>query len=223
MSMENSDLLLPNEMRELTRIQQNDGNGFKIACFIFIGLAIFCIWLNMTIDSAGAEYGGGRINWPVVITSTLVAVVCGVAWKSKADKSEKEAQEYLKRVIERKDSAKIVRSAWENRIYEYVRAKLPNYEIIRNDRTIIPSKSNNGQYLEIDIYVPKLKFGIEANGTAFHDKERFLRGMGPEQYKTEYCRSHGIKLIHVWDDSSFSEIQTKISNVIEDRRSDFWI
>lgn len=215
--MEDRDELLPAEQKGLQRIEQNDGGGFKVACFVFIGLAVLCIWLNMTLDGTGDEYGGGRINWPVVAGSIIFAAICGAVWRSKADKSTRDAKEYLEKVREGKRSAAIVRSAWEDRIYEYVRKALPDYEIVRNDRSVIPSQTNDGRFLEIDIYIPKLKLGIEANGTAFHDKERFMRGGGPERYKTKYCQSHGIELIHVWDDSSIAEIQERISNEINDR------
>ena len=47
--------------------------------------------------------------------------------------------------------------------------------------------------MELDVYVPSLKLGIEYDGVAFHKPERLER----EQRKYQICKSHNIKLIRI--------------------------
>ncbi len=53
--------------------------------------------------------------------------------------------------------------------------------------------------LEIDIYIPELKLGIEYDGLYWHSE---LGGKEKEYhlYKTEECEKRGIKLIHIFSD-----------------------
>lgn len=60
-------------------------------------------------------------------------------------------------------------------------------KIVRHDRKILEG-------LEIDIYLPEAKLGIEVDGIWWHSQKSerdFL--------KTEICESKGIQLIHIWD------------------------
>lgn len=62
-------------------------------------------------------------------------------------------------------------------------------EIVPNDKTVL-----NG--LEIDVYLPELKLGIELNGDRFHSDL-----YKPKNYhlsKTKECNEKGIQLIHIW-------------------------
>lgn len=52
---------------------------------------------------------------------------------------------------------------------------------------------------EIDIYLPKLKIGIEYNGIYYHTEE-YGKDRTYHLDKTETCERNGIKLIHIFED-----------------------
>lgn len=118
-----------------------------------------------------------------------------------------------------------VRSEWERSIEKYIRDEYPSLSIKTNDRTTIPSRENTGQNLEIDIWIPSLNLGIEANGYRYHDHSKYRADKrngteySDEMYKENYCKKHGIELIHVWDTESKSTIHDKIDSAIEARRA----
>ena len=110
-------------------------------------------------------------------------------------------------------------SAWEDGIANFVSRICP-YDIRRNDRTIIPSRNGSGN-LEIDMYIPDLKLGIECNGEHWHDHKQYLADahqgteLSEEMYKENYCARNGITLIHVWDSQEMNDIQAQIKRAIE--------
>ena len=66
-----------------------------------------------------------------------------------------------------------------------------NIEYIANDRSIIKPK-------ELDIYIPSKNLAIECNGIFSHSD----RYKDPDYHlnKSLLCKSHGIRLIHIWED-----------------------
>lgn len=75
----------------------------------------------------------------------------------------------------------------EKQIYDFINSIY--------DEEIIESYRNK---LEIDIYLPKLKLGFEFNGLYWHSSDK-----KPKSYhldKTEYFKSKGIRIIHIWED-----------------------
>ena len=97
-------------------------------------------------------------------------------------------------------------------IVNFIREILPDEEISENTRSILPSG------LEIDIYLPNKKFGIEYDsfyyhGEAFNDK--------PKNYhlkKTDEAESVGIHLIHIFEDewkNSQEIIKNKIRAILK--------
>ncbi len=65
-------------------------------------------------------------------------------------------------------------------------------EISLNNRKIIAP-------YELDIYLPELKLGFEYNGLYWHSE--LYKNKKYHLEKTKNCKSKGIKLIHVWEDS----------------------
>jgi hypothetical protein len=128
------------------------------------------------------------------------------------------------RISKAPSSADTVRSAWEESIVRFIRATYPALSIETNNRTVIPSRKFSDTYLEIDIWIPRLRLGIEANGVAWHDKAAYdndrLHGTNhsDEMYKEKYCRSKGIVLLHVWDTESLNEICNRIVSAVETQR-----
>ncbi len=74
----------------------------------------------------------------------------------------------------------------EQALYFYIKKVYP--DAINSYKDIF----NNG--MEIDIYIPKIKYGIEYDGKFFHQSEKQLHR---EEIKYQICKSHGIRLVRV--------------------------
>lgn len=84
-----------------------------------------------------------------------------------------------------------VKSIGEQEVYEFIKTHYDG-EIVRNSRSIISP-------LEIDIYLPQIKLGIEFNGIYHHSE---LSGNKPKTYhqnKWAQCMSRGIRLFQIYD------------------------
>ena len=80
-------------------------------------------------------------------------------------------------------------SKWEQEICDYL--TMLGIECEQSNRTILDGK-------EIDIFLPQYNIGIECDGLRWHnelhkDKDYHLK-------KTEECKEHGIRLIHIFED-----------------------
>lgn len=64
-------------------------------------------------------------------------------------------------------------------------------------------------YLEIDIYLPELKKGIEYNGSIWHEEGNinnpFSKPMGYHQKKQELFAKKGIEILFIWDYEWFED------------------
>lgn len=122
------------------------------------------------------------------------------------------------------DSTKLVRSQWERDIFDYVRQQTGCSGARTNDRSVIVA-SDGHTPLEIDIYIPGLRLGIEADGTRWHDRDAYRRDQqngteySEEMYKERYCARRGIKLIHVWDEDGEAVNRRQIDAAIREQRN----
>lgn len=69
--------------------------------------------------------------------------------------------------------------------------------------------NENGNRMELDIYIPDKNLAIEVNGTYWHSEE----GGKDKNYhydKSRLCRENGIRLIHVWEHEWNNERQRPI-------------
>lgn len=174
--------------------------------------------------------------WVLYLIGIGISLTVGIALLKFSINAIKEALENLDRHYNnkpvnntketfRKDDTnlEIKTSKWEDSIAEWINNNY-NYNIQRNNRTIIPGKDAKNN-LEIDIYIPQLKLGIECNGEYWHDKYAYEQDKynnsenTEEMYKENYCKSHGINLIHVWDSQEFDEIKEIIDSAIKDNRN----
>lgn len=120
----------------------------------------------------------------------------------------------------------VVRSTWEESIEAYIRRSHPELRVESNNRSIIPSRNTRRSYLEIDIFIPELSLGIEANGEAYHNREKYKYDQqhstefSDEMYKKNYCTKVGIKLIHVWSSQDMQAVQLEIDDAIQQRLAD---
>lgn len=82
-------------------------------------------------------------------------------------------------------------SKWEKEIYDYIKEKIPQLNVVENDRSVL-----NG--MEIDIYIPELKIGFECDGLYWHNE--INKEKNYHRDKTNECNKKGIRLIHIFED-----------------------
>ena len=101
-------------------------------------------------------------------------------------------------------------------ILNYVRSII-NEEVISGDRTnIINPKTGN--YLELDIWIPRLRKAIEFNGTFWHSDEY---SMYKDGIKREYCEENGIELMVIGEleyDNGLELCLSSIDNFLGNRK-----
>ena len=86
----------------------------------------------------------------------------------------------------------VIASKGEDEIYNFIISHLSGDEVIRNDRNILNGK-------EIDIYIPKLKIGIEYNGLKWHSEE-FGKDFKYHLNKSIEANKQGIVLVQIFED-----------------------
>lgn len=93
----------------------------------------------------------------------------------------------------------------EDEIYDILVSKLGNENIKKNDRKAIG--------LELDLYIPNMKFAIEFNGLRWHS-ELFKKDKNYHLNKLEKCQKNGIRLIQVFEDEWISNKKIVISKIL---------
>lgn len=68
--------------------------------------------------------------------------------------------------------------------------------------------------VELDVYIPELNLAIEYNGSYWHSE--IYRPKNYHLFKTEYCNSQGINLIHIFDHEWFSR-RSQIENFLSSK------
>lgn len=81
-------------------------------------------------------------------------------------------------------------SILENELKNFIKSLNVNY--VENDTSILDN------HLEIDVYLPNNKFGIEFNGAYWHSD--LFKDNNYHNNKTNDCESKGIQLLHIFDD-----------------------
>jgi len=79
----------------------------------------------------------------------------------------------------------------EREVIDYLQS-IGDFELLLKSRKLIPP-------LEIDIYIPERKVGIEINGLYYHSELK-IRDSNYHHQKYKMCKSAGIRLIQVWED-----------------------
>lgn len=170
-----------------------------------------------------------RINWLFCLGVWALTVFCFFKFREEFEKEKEEQERHVASRINAENNAPSTCSQWEQGLYDYVRNQLGCSTARANDRSVIVA-SDGHTPLEIDIFIPDLRFGIEADGIRWHDREAYLRDQrngteySEEMYKERYCARRGIKLIHVWDEDGKAEIQRQIAIAIREQRNklDVW-
>ena len=97
-----------------------------------------------------------------------------------------------------------IESKGENELYEYICSLIGKENVERSNRTIL-----NG--LEIDIYLPNLRIGIEYNGLKWHSEK--FRDRNYHLMKTEQANEKGIKLIQIFEDEYLLHNEIVLSKI----------
>ncbi len=97
-------------------------------------------------------------------------------------------------------------------VYDYIKSIITPPTIIEQNY----KKAINS--LELDIYIPLLKFAIEFNGLFWHSE---ISGKKYKNYhinKTEKCKEEGIKLIHIFEDEWIEKqeiVKNKLKHILK--------
>lgn len=94
----------------------------------------------------------------------------------------------------------------EDEIYNYLSKMMPNEPIERRNNGILSNK------MEIDLYMPSKKIGIEYNGLHWHTEE-YNKNNLYHVNKTNKCNELGIGLIHVFEDEYTYKKEAVISRI----------
>lgn len=84
-------------------------------------------------------------------------------------------------------------SVAEKEVYAFMVTELPDTEVRENDRSLFT------RGMELDIYIPALKLGIEFNGVYWHDETR-PGVLDRHRRKQSICDAQGVRLAIVWED-----------------------
>ena len=89
-------------------------------------------------------------------------------------------------------------SSYEKEIYNFIKSKKSELELIQNYRI----------KKEIDVYIPDFNLGIEFNGTYWHS--HLHKNKNYHKEKSDYFKSKGINIFHVWEYQWNNPIKRKI-------------
>lgn len=91
--------------------------------------------------------------------------------------------------------------AWQREITQWITDEM--HEVVHvNDRTVIKPQ-------EIDIYVPRMNFGIECDGLYWHN-ETVLRSVLYHEEKSQRALQQGMSLLHIFDDEWCDPIKREV-------------
>ena len=100
----------------------------------------------------------------------------------------------------------------EMELYEYIKLFIPESNIIRNSKSILPSGK------ELDIYIPSKNLAIEYNGLYWHSE---ISGNKDKLYhisKTDECNLLNIQLIHIFSDEWYNSkdiVKNRIRHILQ--------
>lgn len=97
----------------------------------------------------------------------------------------------------------------EKQVAEFIQAEFPDLELVENLRGGFMGM------LELDIYVPALKLGIEFNGDYWHDESRDPAIRDRHQRKQACCDAEGVRLAVVWERDWKSD-QDRVKDVLRE-------
>lgn len=136
--------------------------------------------------------------WTVVTGAVNMDINIAKAKQSEYGKTVRKLENYLQNLLRLKLGYKKVGEGWvsETSVYYMLKNLFPNYQIIHHYR---PAELEG---LEIDVYIPELKVGIEYQGIQhykplkiFGGVESFKKLIKRDARKKVLCEKNGIKLL----------------------------
>lgn len=88
----------------------------------------------------------------------------------------------------------------EQAVYYYINRAYP--DAINKYKGLFTKKG-----MELDVYIPSLRTGIEYDGEAFHDDENQIKS---DNEKSQICMSKGIRLIRIKEDPTVGAVATDV-------------
>ena len=110
-------------------------------------------------------------------------------------------------------------SRGEKEVAAFVAATFPDIEVIENDRDLL------GGRLELDVYLPRVKVGIEYNGLYWHDESK-PEVRAKHKAKGAAARLHDLRLVIVWEDDwqlRRSDVERALTQVIDGDPVPSWL
>lgn len=124
-----------------------------------------------------------------------------------------------------KDSYGLHESKGQIELYNTIKNKYPDVAVIKNQRGLL--LENKG--LEIDIWIPQLRIGIEYNGDYWHDRNTYKDDIinnnvtTRERIKDILAENNNITLIQIWESdfkSNKKDVLDYIFNIIDEHLED---
>lgn len=109
----------------------------------------------------------------------------------------------------------------EDTVTNFIKSKFPHLEVDNHNRSLIKSPYSN-QYLEVDIYLPDLKLGIEFDGRFYHTDEvisrtrkGFTSAKEYHDYKDYACMQLGIGLYHIAEQDYMNDKDKVLRDLVD--------
>lgn len=154
-----------------------------------------CISLNSLIQ----EYGQGfkALNLPKIYDNSKNAYI---------------STNYLNEIIDYASKCHNLKatSKTENEIYDFV-CSIYKGMVVKNTFSYL--RNEEGNAIELDIYIPEIKLGIEYNGIYWHSTT--YKNKSYHVDKVRFARKSGIKLIHLFEDA-WTIDKAKYKSIIKD-------
>lgn len=167
-----------------------------------------------TLKNTYPEYNFSRFIYEGALKNSTV--ICDKGHKFESSYNRMINQGYgCKECIERR------RSKAEIELFETIKKEYPSLKIKHSVRNIIKNEFTNYP-IEIDIYLPEIKLGIEFNGTYWHSDELissktvFNTSEEYKKYKTEKCLEKDIELLHI-EEETFTDAKSTVFNFIKEK------
>lgn len=116
-----------------------------------------------------------------------------------------------------KDSYGIHESKGQLELYEIIKDEYPDIEVLKSQRGLLTEREG----LEIDIWIPQLRIGIEYNGDYWHDRNSYENDIinetvtTKERVKDMLAVNNNITLIQIWESVYMSNKKSVIDYIFK--------
>lgn len=89
---------------------------------------------------------------------------------------------------------------------------------LKNDKSLMDHRKTFNGNMEIDIFIPDKSIGIEFDGLYYHSETSGEKPKSYHLWKTNECKSKGIRLIHIFEDEWINKrpiVESKIKSILK--------